>query len=115
MARNKPDTTVLDPKIDPLVGAVTVGLSFFVGLMSLIVAVMAFATAGRQDAPNAGQSMGWTDVEAARIAYVTGTVAVINSLVAFGRGRLRPWIMAASTIVFLMTVYLANSLFGRVY
>lgn len=105
-----------DPhRISPLVGAFTVGLSFFIGLMSLIVMVMAFAVAGRQDHPHAGELMGWNDAEAMRLSWIVGTLALVNGIVAFAKARLRPWVTMGCLCVFLITVFLTNALFIRAW
>lgn len=106
----------IDPTtINPLTGAITVGLSFFVGLMSLIVSVVAFATAGHQDNPNPDVFTYWNNEEAARLAVLTGIVALVNGVVAFAKARLRPWVTAGTTAIFFVTVFFANGLFGRAW
>jgi hypothetical protein len=99
----------------PLTNAVTVGLSFFIGLMSFLVAVMALAVAGRQDNPHVGQDAVWSNDEAMRLSYAVGVLAIVNGFVAFARARLRPWVTAGCTIVFVITVVLTNSLFVRAW
>lgn len=99
----------------PLVGATTVGLSFFIGLMSLLVAVMALAVAGRQGHPHAGQTGGWSNDEAMRLSYIVGILAIVNSFVAFAKARLRPWVTAGCTAIFIITVVLTNALFIRAW
>jgi uncharacterized membrane protein YkgB len=99
----------------PLVNAFTVGLSFFVGLMSFIVAVMALAVAGRQDNPHVGQDSVWSNDGAMRLSYTVGVLAIINGLVAFAKARLRPWVTAGCTVVFVITVVLTNALFVRAW
>lgn len=105
-----------DPdRYPPLVGATTVGLSFFIGLMSFIVAVMAFAVAGRQDSPHVGQGGVWSNDAAMRLSYVIGVLALVNGFVAFAKARLRPWVTAGCTVVFIITVVLTNALFIRAW
>ena len=106
----KPDPDTLHP----YVGAATVGLSFFVGLMSFIVAVMALAVAGRQNNPHPGETM-WTNDEAMRLSYLVGVLALVNGFVSFARARLRPWVTAACTSIFVITVVLTNALFIRAW
>ena len=101
--------------LHPLVGATTVGLSFFVGLMSMLVAVMAFAVAGHQDNPHPGEGATWTNAEAMRLAYLVGVLAIVNGFVSFARARLRPWITAGCTATFVVTVVLTNALFIRAW
>ena len=98
----------------PPTNAFTVGLSFFIGLMSLIVAVMAFAVAGRQDNPHAGQEL-WSNDAAMRLSYAVGILAVVNSFVAFAKARLRPWVTAGCSVLFIITVVLTNALFVRAW
>jgi hypothetical protein len=101
--------------ISPLKGALTVGLSFFVGLMSLLLAVMAFAVAGRQDNPHPDSLLGWNDAQAMRMSYVVGVLSLVNSYVSFAKARLRPWITAGCVSVFIITTILTNALFVRAW
>ena len=106
----------VDPNsITPMKGAVTVGLSFFIGLMSLLVMIMAFAVAGRQDNPHADNTLGWGNAEAMRLSYLVAVLSLANSYVAFAKARLRPWVTAGCTVVFALTVFMVNALFVRAW
>jgi hypothetical protein len=99
----------------PAVAAITVGLSFFVGVMEIFVAIMAFAVAGRQGHPHAGVSLTWSNDTATRVAYGTGAISLLNSLLAFARARLNVVVTVFVTAVFIVTALFANILFVRAW
>jgi hypothetical protein len=101
--------------ISPVAGAITVGLSVFIGTMSIFVAILAFAVAGRQTHPHAGLALNWSDLAATRTAYGVAGASVVNCFIAFGRARLNVAVTVLSTSVFVVTVFLVNVLFVRAW
>jgi hypothetical protein len=100
------------PSVSPLAGAVSMALAAFVSFMSVVVAIVAFAVAGRQsDHPGAVLS----DTSAQLLSYVVAMLLLVDGYWIIRHGRLRPRTTATCTTVFVLATTLTMSLFLRAW
>lgn len=102
--------------LSPMTGALVVSTSVFVGMTSLVVAVMVMALAPYQlDAVGLSGDPKAVDEAARWWCYVTGVAAIGNAMVAFRQGRKIPSVTVATTTIFFALTGVTLVLFANAF